>query len=289
MEVEQHGEPDPEVPRRSSRERVPNRKYMQDYVTEYYPPPPPITGERTTEAEEKAEHDRVGYQIRLKETERKKVEKTFTFYHRWSIASGHVKRFSARAGEVKEVASWKTGRVRYPGRNPEPSRTVRLSVEVPGDRKAPERRRSETKSKNEDCKPRPKPQQFDRSERVIVTEKSQKPRTMKRVEMDEIKKGSQVKRKRGCTKGTARKRTDRKKTPEPVSSSSESSSSESSSDSSSESEEEDVEPGKLVPLGAVTMGVLEDIIKEARAADKKPSTDDLRRIIKQRREKKKWD
>ena len=217
-----------------------------------------------------------------------------------------MKRFSARAGEVKEVASWKTGRVRHPGRNPEPSRTVRLSVEVPGDRKAPERRRSETKSrnddrraperrrsetksKNEDCKPRPKPQQFDRSERVIVTEKSQKPRTMKRVEMNEIKKGSQVKRKRGCTKGTARKRTDRKKTPEPVSSSSESSSSESSSDSSSESEEEDVEPGKLVPLGAVTMGVLEDIIKEARAADKKPSTDDLRRIIKQRREKKKWD
>ena len=34
-EVEQLEEPGPEVPRRSSRERVPNRKYMQDYITEY--------------------------------------------------------------------------------------------------------------------------------------------------------------------------------------------------------------------------------------------------------------
>ena len=34
-EEEQLEEQAPEVPRRSSRERVPNRKYMKDYVTEY--------------------------------------------------------------------------------------------------------------------------------------------------------------------------------------------------------------------------------------------------------------
>ena len=226
----------------------------------------------------------------MTETARKKVEKTFSFYQRWSIASGHVKRFSARAGEVRELSSWKTGKTHHPGRNPEPARTVRLSVKVPGDRKAPEKRRPETKSRCKDEKRRPKPQLFNRSEQVIVTDESQKPRRMKRVELENIKRGSQVKRKRGCIQGSTRKKTDRKRTPEPAPSSSDSSSSDSSSDSSSsESETEAEEPNKLIPLGAVTMGVLEDIIREARAADKKPSRRDLRRIIKERKEKKKWD
>ena len=228
---------------------------------------------------------------------RKEAEKTFSFYRRSTIAEGYVCRYSTGKEGLKEIDSWRVRRI--PGRIPERERSVRsvredVRITVPGNRRVPEDKREKRCEKS-----RSRKEDSWRDEEVSLMSDETKKRRMKRVREEDISKGSQVKRKVGASKRVARKRVDRKRTPEVSSSSSSSeSSSEDSSSEDSSSEEENIgrkTPAKksakkeLVVKGSVTMGVLMDIIEEAKKKKKRMSKREILRLCRGPVKKKKSD
>ena len=229
---------------------------------------------------------------------RKEVEKTFSFYRRATIAEGYVCRYSAEREGPREIDSWRVRRV--PGRTPEKERSVRsrrstVQITVPGNRQMPEKKKEQRSERS-----RSKREENWRNEKVDLISKDTRTRTMKRVREEDIRRGSQVKRKAGAGKGKARKRVDRKQTPESSSSSSSSSasSSEGSSSEDSSSEEEEIKektPEKksakkrLTVKRSVTMGVLMDIIEEAKKEEKRLSKREILKLCRDPIKKKKSD